>query len=61
MPQGTVQPALVDAQLQEFSFRFNLRSAGSAGLLFHRLQQQAMRAQPSTYRSIGRSRQARTG
>lgn len=59
MPQGTVQPALLDAQLQEFTVRFNLRSASSAGLLFHQLLLQAVRTQPSTYQGIVQSRSDR--
>lgn len=52
LPQGAVQPTLLDAHLREFSFRFNLRGADSVGLLFHRLLQQAMHTAPATYRDI---------
>ncbi len=56
LPQGAVQPTLLDAHLQEFAFRFNLRGANSVGLLFHRLLQQAMHTAPATYQDIVQAR-----
>lgn len=50
--QGAIQPSLFDEHLQEFGFRFNLRSADSVGLLFSRLLQQAMHTAPLTYQNI---------
>lgn len=49
---GAVQPAHLDAYLDEFVFRFNRRTSNSRGLLFYRLLQQAMQAEPYTYSDI---------
>jgi hypothetical protein len=49
---GAVQPAHLDAYLNEFVFRFNRRTSGSRGLLFYRLLQQAMQTSPYTYDDI---------
>jgi len=49
---GAVQPAHLDAYLNEFVFRFNRRTSSSRGMLFYRLLQQAMLTNPYTYRDI---------
>jgi transposase-like protein len=49
---GAVQPAHLDAYLDEFVFRFNRRSSASRGMLFYRLLQQAVVTDPVTYREI---------
>jgi hypothetical protein len=41
-PQGAVAATRLDYYLDEFTFRFNRRTSGSRGLLFHRLVQQAL-------------------
>lgn len=51
---GAVQPAHMDAYLNEFVFRFNRRTSNSRGLLFYRLLEQAMQASPCTYSDIVR-------
>lgn len=50
--QGSVQPAHLDAYLDEFVFRFNRRTSTSRGLLFYRLMQQAVVTPPVTYQSV---------
>ena len=45
---GSVQPAHLDAYLDEFVFRFNRRTSTSRGLLFYRLLQQAVLTDPVT-------------
>ena len=50
--QGAVQPKQLDYYLDEYTFRFNRRSSRSRGLLFYRLLQQAMLAEPVTYAQI---------
>ncbi|WP_088956914.1 IS1595 family transposase [Variovorax sp. HW608] len=50
--QGAVQPAHLDAYLDEFVFRFNRRASRSRGLLFYRLLQQAVVTDPLTYRDV---------
>jgi len=50
--QGGVQQQHLDYYLDEFTFRFNRRRSKARGLLFHRLAQQAVTAEPTTYRSI---------
>jgi transposase-like protein len=55
--QGGVHPAHMQAYLDEFTFRFNRRRSRSRGMLFYRLLEQAVQAQPRTYRSLV----ARTG
>ena len=49
---GSVQPAHLDAYLDEFVFRFNRRTSGSRGMLFYRLLQQAVVTEPVTYNSV---------
>ena len=50
--QGSVGPEHLDAYLNEFAFRFNRRDSRRRGLLFYRLLQQAILADPITYRSL---------
>jgi transposase-like protein len=50
--QGAVQPSHLDYYLDEFTFRFNRRTARSRGLLFYRLLEQAVATQPVTYEDI---------
>ena len=47
-----MQPAQLDYYLDEFTFRFNRRTSRSRGLLFYRLLEQAVAAQPVTYQRI---------
>jgi transposase-like protein len=49
---GAVQPAHLDAYLDEFVFRFNRRSSSSRGMLFYRLLQQAVVTSPVTYDDV---------
>ena len=49
---GSVQPAHLDAYLDEFVFRFNRRTSTSRGLLFYRLLQQAVLTGPVTYDDV---------
>ena len=49
---GSVQPAHLDAYLEEFVFRFNRRTSASRGLLFYRLLQQAVITAPLTYEQV---------
>ena len=44
--QGAVTADHLDFYLDEFTFRFNRRTSGSRGLLFHRLMQQAVTLAP---------------
>ena len=50
--QGSVGPEHLDAYLNEFTFRFNRRGSRRRGMLFYRLLQQAILADPITYRSL---------
>lgn len=54
--QGAVSEKHLDYYLDEFTFRFNRRSAKARGLLFHRLIQQVMQTEPITYLEIIRRR-----
>lgn len=56
---GAVQPAHLDAYLDEFVFRFNRRSSSSRGMLFYRLLQQAVVTNPVTYRDVTKKTGAR--
>ena len=49
---GAVQPAHLDAYLDEFVFRFNRRTSNSRGMLFFRLMQQAVNTGPVTYDDV---------
>lgn len=51
---GSVQPAHLDAYLDEFVFRFDRRTSASRGMLFYRLLQQAVVPDPVTYESVAR-------
>ena len=51
---GSVQPAHLDAYLDEFVFRFNRRTSTSRGMLFYRLLQQAVVTEPVTYEDVVR-------
>lgn len=55
--QGAVQPKQLDHYLDEFTFRFNRRSARSRGLLFYRLLEQAVITPPATYATIKAERE----
>ena len=50
--QGSVSPNHLDAYLNEFTFRFNRRGSRRRGLLFYRLLEQALVADPVTYRNL---------
>jgi transposase-like protein/predicted RNA-binding Zn-ribbon protein involved in translation (DUF1610 family) len=50
--QGSVAPEHLDAYLDEFTFRFNRRTARQRGLLFHRLMEQAVATAPAPSRSL---------
>jgi transposase-like protein len=50
--QGSASPEHLDAYLNEFTFRFNRRGSRRRGLLFYRLLEQAILAEPVTYRSL---------
>ena len=46
--QGSVDPAHLQAYLEEFTFRFNRRTSRSRGLVFRRLLEQALATAPVT-------------
>ena len=50
--QVAVRDEHLDYYLDEYTFRFNRRSAKARGLLFHRLVEQAVQIKPTTYRGI---------
>ncbi len=50
--QGSVSDKHLPYYLDEFTFRFNRRRSRARGLLFYRLLQQAVHADPSPYASI---------
>ena len=50
--QGAVEGDHLQAYLDEFTFRFNRRTAKRRELLFYRLLQQAIEAEPHTYASL---------
>ena len=56
--QGAVSFEHLDYYLDEFTFRFNRRNSRHRGKLFFRLVQQAVAAEPTTYRSIVGTAQA---
>jgi hypothetical protein len=58
---GAVQPAHLDAYLDEFVFRFNRRSSSSRGMLFYRLLQQAVVTSPVTYGDVVQKTRAQAG
>lgn len=56
--QGAVSREHLDYYLDEFTFRFNRRRSRARGLLFYRLLQQALQADPVSYaRLIGRKQE----
>jgi hypothetical protein len=52
--RGAVKPAQLEHYLDEFVFRFNRRTSRSRGLIFYRLLEQAVQADPITYRQIAK-------
>jgi 1,6-anhydro-N-acetylmuramate kinase len=46
--QGSVEPAHLQSYLEEYTFRFNRRTATSRGLVFRRLLEQALATEPVT-------------
>ena len=50
--QGAPRPHQLDFYLDEFAFRFNRRSSRQRGLLFYRLLEQAMHADPAPRAAI---------
>ena len=50
--QGAVSNKHLDYYLDEYTFRFNRRSSRARGLLFYRLAQQAVQADPVPFRQI---------
>jgi len=52
--QGSVRPVHLQQYLNEFTFRFNRRTARSRGLLFHRLLSIALIIKPQPMRSSAR-------
>ena len=50
--QGAVSPVHLDAYLNEFTFRFNRRHSPATRMLFYRLLEQSIAADPITYSSL---------
>src|ERR1700680_3782931 len=50
--QGGVSPEHLDADLNEFTLRFNRRHSRRRGMLFYRLLEQSIAADPITYSSL---------
>ena len=50
--QGAISHAQLDSYLDEFAFRFNPRRARHRGLLFYRLLQGALAADPHPYKAL---------
>ena len=50
--QSSASPEHLDAYLNEVTLRFNRRRSRQRGLLFYRLLQQAILAEPVTYRQL---------
>lgn len=55
--QGAVSNKHLDYYLDEYTFRFNRRTARARGLLFYRLVEQAVQVDPVSYRQIVEGRQ----
>jgi transposase-like protein len=53
--QGAVSHGHLDYYLDEFTFRFNRRTAASRGKLFYRLLQNAVQVAPAPYRTMVKS------
>jgi len=56
--QGAVSRKHLDYYLDEFTFRFNRRTSRARGLLFYRLAQQAVLAEPAPYPMLVAARQS---
>ena len=52
--QGAVSHSQLDYYLDEFTFRFNRRHSRHRGLLFYRLLQAALAADPQPYKTLTR-------
>jgi hypothetical protein len=50
--QGAIRAQHLDYYLDEFTFRFNRRTARARGLLFYRLLQQALNVDPVPYKVL---------
>ena len=50
--QGAISHAQLDYYLDEFTFRFNRRQSRHRGLLFYRLREGALAADPHPYKTI---------
>ena len=50
--QGSVSDKHLEYYLDEFTFRFNRRHSKARGMLFYRLLQQAVHADPAPYATI---------
>ncbi len=50
--QGSVEEAHIQAYLDEYTFRFNRRRSRARGMLFYRLLQQSVGADPITFRQL---------
>ena len=50
--QGAISHAQLDYYLDEFTFRFNRRRARHRGLLFYRLLEGAIAAEPHPYKEL---------
>lgn len=53
---GRPDKEYLDAYLNEFTFRFNRRTSGSRGLIFHRLLENATALEPVTFQKIKENR-----
>lgn len=56
--QGAVSHAQLDYHLDEFTFRFNRRHARHRGLIFYRLLEGAVAADPHPYKTLTRKSDA---
>jgi hypothetical protein len=52
--QGAVSDKHLPYYLDEYTFRFNRRTAKARGLLFYRLMQQAVEVTPPSYKELVR-------
>ena len=50
--QGAISAKHLDEYLDEFTFRFNRRGSRARGMLFYRLVQQAVQADPAPYKQL---------
>ncbi len=51
--QGSVEESHLQAYLDEHTFRFNRRRSRARGMLFYRLLQQSLGADPITFSQLG--------